>query len=643
MSYRPNVRTAVSIVLAFASMALAAPAQAEEGFVQVPYNHPGLVADLGVGLWAQPLPMDYDGDGDLDLLVATADKPSNGVYFFENPTGEPFPVFKPGVRVGPANRDITMSYLPDGPLPMTPGRTHPDFKEHGVTKGAPVRFDPEFHQGRAKQWQLLDYDGDGARDLIVGTSDWREYGWDNAYTEHGEWTNGPLHGYVYFMRNTGSNADPEYAQPVQLQAGGEPLDVYGCPSPSFADWDHDGDLDLICGEFLDKLTYFENTGTRTAPRYAPGHYLRYEGRIIHMDLEMLRVTALDWDGDGDSDLIVGQEDGRVAWLQCLGTIAFGQPQFLPPRFFQQEAAYLKVGALSTPSSIDWDGDGDEDLIVGDTAGYVSFVENLDGGNPPRWAKPVYLKAAGETIRIQAGKNGSIQGPAEAKWGYTVLDVADWDHDGLPDIVLNSIWGQVLWYRNVGTRTAPELAAGKPLRVDYPGETPKPAWFWWEPGEDTLATQWRTSPMIIDLNEDGMNDLVMLDQEGYLAFFERTKRVDGLALLPPKRIFEDEEGNPLRLNEREAGKSGRRKLALCDWDRDGKLDLLANSKNIDFYKNVGDADSPWRFKHMGLVDDRLLAGHTTCPTTVDWNGDGAPELFVGAEDGFFYHLPNPHAE
>ena len=48
------------------------------------YNNPGLKVDLGVGLWAWPLPMDYDDDGDMDLLVACPDKPSNGVFFFEN-------------------------------------------------------------------------------------------------------------------------------------------------------------------------------------------------------------------------------------------------------------------------------------------------------------------------------------------------------------------------------------------------------------------------------------------------------------------------------------------------------------------------------------------------------------------------------
>ena len=86
-----------------------------------------------------------------------------------------------------------------------------------------------------------------------------------------------------------------------------------------------------------------------------------------------------------------------------------------------------------------------------------------------------LEADGKIIRIQAGENGSIQGPAEAKWGYTVPVVAEWDGDDLPDIVVNSIWGKVVWYRNRGTRQKPVLEAARPIVVDWPGPPPKPAW------------------------------------------------------------------------------------------------------------------------------------------------------------------------
>jgi hypothetical protein len=126
---------------------------------------------------------------------------------------------------------------------------------------------------RANMWKYADFDGDGRTDLIIGVGDWTDYGWDNAYNEKGEWIKGPLRGFVYVVRNEGSNDQPKYAKPAKVIAGGKDLEVYGWPSPNLADFDGDGDLDLLCGEFLDGFTYFENIGSRTEPRYASGRRL----------------------------------------------------------------------------------------------------------------------------------------------------------------------------------------------------------------------------------------------------------------------------------------------------------------------------------------------------------------------------------
>lgn len=633
---------ALAVCSLISSAALALPLAADSKFIRVPYNNPGLMVDLGVGLWASPMPVDFDGDGDNDLLCATADKPYNGIYFFENTTGNvDWPVFKAGVRLSDVRHNAMISYEGDQWFITEPGKYYPGFKTSFFSDPVEIAYEPTFKATRAKQWKFCDYDGDGVRDLIVGASDWTEYGWDNAFNEQGEWTNGVIHGHIYVMRNTGTNESPAYAEAMQVQAGGEPLDVYGCPSPNFVDMDGDGDLDIIAGEFLDRISYFENTGSRTEPVYGAGRFLEHNGKPIHLDLQMLQVVVFDWNGDGNPDIFVGKEDGRVVLMLGTGAFNNGVPRFTPPRYLQQEAGSVKVGALTTPDSIDWDGDGDEDIVAGDTAGYINFVENLGGGANPVWAKPVYLQAEGEVIRIQAGPNGSIQGPAEAKWGYTVLNTADWDGDGLADIVINSIWGNVLWYKNVGEAGKPKLAAAQPVEVAWEGATPKPAWFWWNPKGKELVTQWRTSPVVQDLNGDGLNDLIMLDQEGFLAFFERRKEGESLVLLPPKRIFQNEKGEPLQLNEKIGGGSGRRKFVLYDWDRDGKLDLLINSKNIDFMRNISEKEGGFQFKNEGLVDPHILAGHTTCPAIVDWDGNGVGDLLVGAEDGFFYHLPNPN--
>jgi len=244
----------------------------------------------------------------------------------------------------------------------------------------------------------------------------------------------------------------------------------------------------------------------------------------------------------------------------------------------------------------------------------------------------------------AGYNGSIQGPAERKWGYTVLSVADWDGDGLKDIIINSIWGKIEWYKNTGKKGAPELTFKGSVKIDRKGqENAKPKWNWWNPGPEELVTQWRTTPYAIDWNKDGLMDLVMLDYEGYLAFFERFKKKGKLYVKPGKRIFKesdkDEDAGLLRLNSKEAGSSGRRKFCFTDWDGDGDLDLLANSRNIELWENVGESDGYTSYKNQGNLLEHQLAGHTTSPTIVDWNKDGVPDLLIGAEDGHFYFFRN----
>ena len=257
----------------------------------------------------------------------------------------------------------------------------------------------------------------------------------------------------------------------------------------------------------------------------------------------------------------------------------------------------------------------------------------------KWAAGKYLSAAGKTIRIQAGKNGSIQGPYEAKWGYTTLSVNDWDGDGLPDIMANSIWGKIVWYKNIGSREKPKLAAAKPVQVKWENKPLKPAWNWWNPQGNELVTQWRTTPVMIDWDRDGLMDLVMLDHEGYLVLFKRVKQNGKLHLQAGKRIFQDGKGGALRLNNGTAGKSGRRKIAIADWDGDTRRDLLLNSRNVQWWIYDSTSKNKSVFKNMGDLSDQRLAGHTTSPTVVDWNHDGVPDLLVGAEDGRMYYAKN----
>ncbi len=201
----------------------------QAGLERLKYNNPGLVVDLGVGLWAWPLPMDVDGDGKYELVVNCPDKPSNGVYVFRadaDTAKRPLPVFKPGVRISKGMQNVELSWGADGkPRVLSPGVEYPDFARTGLESGKKLPIPANVHPNkvRANMWKYADYDGDGRTDVLIGVGDWTDYGWDNAYNAKGVWIKGPLRGYVYVVRNEGSNAQPKYGRPAKLKAAGQDL------------------------------------------------------------------------------------------------------------------------------------------------------------------------------------------------------------------------------------------------------------------------------------------------------------------------------------------------------------------------------------------------------------------------------------
>ena len=648
-------------------------------FLFLPCNRPEGTEWLKTSLSSHPSAVDFDGDGDLDLVVtASWQTPRAGTYFFENAGGrrdrDGLPVFKPGRKLSDRATPISYARQADGRLLAVRGREiNADCRRTGLEGFVPLKGLPEkVHDGknlRFREWHLADYDGDGREDLVYAVGDWSDYGdmWAGNYTADGTWTGGALKSRLYWLRNEGRTVeDGKWSTPqMLLLEDGSPLDTYGNPSNILADFDGDGDLDLLVTDFVDGFHYFENVGSRTDPKWRRSRALRTpDGRELHAELCIPCISGVDFNGDGHLDFVSGEEDGRVALYLNTGKLQDGVPVFLSPRFFRQEAEYVAVGVLSTPHAVDWDGDGDEDILTGDSAGHVVFIENLSGRGvvDPSWAEPVLLSAGSTTgalptldnggvvsldpIVIQAGKNGSIQGPCERKWGYTTLSVADWDGDGLPDVMLNSIWGKVLLFPNVGTRTAPKLGAPRGLEVEWNGAQPRQNWGWIRPDLQVnpmeLVTQWRTTPYMIDLNRDGLMDLVMLDAEGVLSFFERaidptdpSRRI----LKEPKHVFLDEKERPIGSNGK-GGHSGRWQFCFADWDGDGKDDLIRyGGKNVVILRQTDFRDGKWRFEALPAVSDTMINSHGPKPCACDFAASGRPDILVGAEDGYIYRLRN----
>lgn len=482
---------------------------------------------------------------------------------------------------------------------------------------------------------MADLDGDGRADRVrfVGRLAW----WERSVS--------------------GTGPSTVYA-PATLM--GENLGVLS----DIADFDGDGDLDVVTTHRQDGFAWIENVGDPRSPRFGARRVLNdTTGEALHVHVCMNTPCAYDWDHDGRPDIVSGDEDGRVHWFRNTGARdAAGSPVFEPARTFRQERGDLTQGVLVAPSACDWDGDGDQDFICGDSAGNLTFIENLSGPGVehPSWAEPKRLACEGvggipaehatnNPVRLVAGLTGSIQGPGERKWGYTSPVVVDWDGDGVLDVVENSVWGYVYWHRNLGTKTAPRLGPATPIEVEWEGAPPTLAWGTNKPKGKELMTQWRTTPLATDWDGDGLPDLAMLDTEGYLALFRRAERNGRRVLLPPERVFIDEAtGAPIRLNAGKAGQSGRRKICTMDWNGDGKKDFFASSSlyhqhergvSVDYWRQTRAADGKWYFRNEGRLSTSRLQGHSCAPTPVDFNADGVPDIVVGGEDGCFYYLRN----
>jgi hypothetical protein len=143
-----------------------------------------------------------------------------------------------------------------------------------------------------------------------------------------------------------------------------------------------------------------------------------------------RPFAVDWDGDGHLDLVVGNFAGTSYWFKGLGKGRF-QPK---PQQIQAGAVPLRItGAHSDPFVIDWDGDGDLDLLSGSYEGGVQWAENVASkGKPPRLSPFRPLIKPGPRIEFgQLVREDDLTGPTSA----TRIWVADVNGDGKLDILV----------------------------------------------------------------------------------------------------------------------------------------------------------------------------------------------------------------
>ncbi len=478
---------------------------------------------------------DIDGDGDNDIFVGQ----KNGeIAFFENRGSAQSPDFVL----------ITQQY-----------KAIFEIKK----QGRKTKIRNSIDVGNRSAPFLVDIDYDGDFDLFVGSEQ----------------------GKIWFFINLGNNLAPVFKLVTSKYENIEP----GRNSvPIFADVNLQRKFDLIVGTVEGKVWLYINEGSRKK-----ADFQKYPPKlVVEFGLEThASPSLLDWDFDGDLDLVVGQKNGTLSFFLNEGDRFF-------PKWVLQEQNFqlIDIGGESAPYFVDMDNDEDADLIIGSANPTVFYYENrLQNEKRVLWNRSTNLFKFHKLI--VTGNRASIA-------------VGDLDKDGDLDTIVGEKTGNLNYYENQGDAKKPNFVLKTEELLFITGVE-------------------NSAPTLGDIDDDGDLDLLIGEKQGQIILVgnegtpEKAKWV-----LKDKTYFQIDAGS-------------NSVPYLADIDQDGDLDLLIGNYagRVILYLNKGNKKEPL----FAIESTRFASAKVSknaVPTLFDWNQDNYVDMIVGGEEGKVQLLRSP---
>jgi hypothetical protein len=503
-------------------------------------------------------------------------------------------------------------------------------KSHAINKQGKI-FNPikDTRSSGGPTLALADLDGDGKLDLILGTN-------HPSVMKTGFGTNpdekNPTAGRVYWARNISTNDQIRFEDPEMLTSDGNPIECFGVVYPASLDFDNNGEADILLGDHKPGARLFKNRGTDKLPDFESLGLLNDKEKQPISSFIFTQWDAADLNGDGLLDLVTSSPynaPNLFHWFQNKDNyeLELDGPFILPIKTTPNSP--LIGPGISVPSLVDFNNDGVLDLLLGSEPGVPMVAINI-GTNEEKIFSPLQRLyfTDGSPIELYSSEigDGSHHGPVEWYDERVTPRLADWDNDGVPDIISGSQGRRLYWMK--GKYIEGELRFEKPQIFRHKG---KP-----------ILHPHRSLPAVVDWNDNGYLDIVAFLETGFVAVFPGNgtdeleapiplMTVDGKHVSPSTLIIEPD------INTTLSGRSG---IDVADWNDDGLIDLITRKASRDGSVLLHLQDSSGRFEQP--IKLLRYQGHLAGPSIIDWNGDGYLDVLLGGDfkrlSGSVFDLP-----